>query len=283
MAKIKIKKFDDKADQFKWMADNQVTLKAQRRAEPKKSDAISFMSFAIDEKGERLAVKAKADTTQEEVINEDVLKIRCIINTTNFFDSHSDVHQVGIWKKSLKETAMLLLCYEHEMTYKGILSDEVTAYTKNYTWKELGFPYDGETEALVFDCVLTKDNITDDKKFMFDRYKNGKVYNHSVRMQYIKEYWCLNSEEAYATQYKENWDKYITSVANQDDAIANGWFYAVTEAKIIEGSAVVRGSNSATPAIEYTEGKELAEKSLEENNPEPTVVTQTQKKKVFIN
>jgi hypothetical protein len=68
-------------------------------------------------------------------------------------------------------------------------------------------------------------------------------------MQYVQILLCINSEEKYYTEEKTNWDKYYPMVANKDVADERGCFWAVTEAKIIEGSAVVIGSNGATPTI----------------------------------
>jgi len=269
MAKVKIKNFASEDEKFKWLHDNQAILKAERKSEPKKADGFGFVSFAIDERGEKL----KSEEISQDV---NVLNVRCVINTTGLFDSHKDLHVPGIWKKSLSESKLLYLCQEHDLSFKGIVSDEVKAFTKKYSWKELGFDFEGDTEALVFDSVVYKER----NEFMFNQYKNGYVRNHSVRMQYIKEYFCMNSNETSHTQYKENWDKYIPLCANKEAAELYGWMYAVTEAKIIEGSAVVNGSNFVTPTLEVIENNKQAEKSLDHK--EPSTDTQT-RKKVFIN
>ena len=59
----------------------------------------------------------------------------------------------------------------------------------------------------------------------------------------------MNSDSKYDKEEKANWDKYIDQVVNRKDAEAQGYFWAVTEAKVIEGSAVPLGSNYATPVI----------------------------------
>jgi hypothetical protein len=277
MAKLKIKQFATKEEQFKWLIENQATLKAQRRSEPKKSDSLSCMSFAINERGEQL----KAEELEGDVIEVGTLKIRCVINTTGLFDSHWDVHIPGIWKKTLSENKYMYLCQEHELTFEGIIAegDAVKAYTKTFTWKELGFDFEGTTEALVFDATIKEC----DNEFMFKKYKEGKVRNHSVRMMSVKEYFCMNSTEPSAAQYKDNWDKYYQYVANKSAVEERGWFYAVTEAKAIEGSAVVRGSNYATPTLEVTTEKnnQADDNSLEKI--EPSDDTQTEKRKSFTN
>lgn len=272
MARIEVKSFETESEKFKWLSENQDVLKAQRRSEPKKADGFGFVSFAIDDRGERL----KADAIEENVT---VLKVRCVINTTGLFDSHKDMHVPGIWKKSLSETKLFYLCQEHDLSFKGIISEDVKAFTKKYSWKELGFEFEGETEALIFDCEVDKER----NGFMFEQYKKGYVKNHSVRMQYMKEFFCMDSEEPSYAQYKENWDKYIKYCANKEEAEKYKYMYAVTEARIIEGSAVVKGSNYATPTISVdAKKKNQAEKSLDNNEP-PAGTQRTQRKKVFIN
>jgi hypothetical protein len=57
-------------------------------------------------------------------------------------------------------------------------------------------------------------------------------------------------------------------IANQTKADECGYFFAVTEARVIEGSAVVRGSNIATPTISVTEAADSTSDKIE-----PTSVT----------
>lgn len=266
---IQIKQFSKIEDQIKWLIENKADIEAQRKSICKKADEISFVSYAIDERGEAI----KADSPPPEDPN--TLKVRCIINTTNLLDSHRDVHIPGIWKKSLTESKLFYLCQEHDFTFKGIITDSVEAYVRSYTWKELGFDYPGTTEALVYDCQIKKDR----NLFMFEQYSKGFVRNHSIQMRYMKMFFCTNSID-YPSE-KENWDKYIAQVANVADAEAVGYFWAVTEAKIIEGSAVVRGSNFATPTIEIKEDNSGADPITPEKN-EPPQSTQTEKKRRFI-
>ena len=66
---------------------------------------------------------------------------------------------------------------------------------------------------------------------MFEQYAKGYVKEHSVGMRYVSIQLCMNSENKYDIDEKENWDKYIDKVANREDAENAGFFYAVTEAK----------------------------------------------------
>lgn len=238
---IQIKHFENQKEQLKWLYENRNSLIDQRKSESKKSDTFSFMSYAVDTKGERLKSNAIIDP------QANTLKVRCIINTTGLLDTHTDVHIPGIWKKSLSESKLFYLCKEHDLSFQGIITEEIEAYTKKYVWKDLGLDLEGETEALVFDSTIEKER----NKYMFQQYQKGYVRNHSVRMQYMKQHFCINSD-AYPDQL-DNWNKYIKYVANIEDAEAKNYFWAVTEAKIIEGSAVVKGSNWATPTLEVND------------------------------
>ena len=73
-------------------------------------------------------------------------------------------------------------------------------------------------------------------------------------MRYVKYDLAMNSDNPADKEEKKTWDKYINSVANKETAFEQGYFWAVTEAKVIEGSAVPMGSNFATPTISV--GKE---------------------------
>ena len=106
---------------------------------------------------------------------------------------------------------------------------------------------------------------------MYEQYANKYVKEHSVGMRYINVYLCVNSDERWWTEEKENWDKYFPMVANKSDAESSGWMWAVTEAAVVEGSAVVMGSNSITPTISISE----AGKATLDNNKEPVKSTQT--------
>ena len=57
---------------------------------------------------------------------------------------------------------------------------------------------------------------------------------------------CVMNDEDYEKE-KNFYDKYISQVINQKDAEELGYFWVVTEAKVIEGSAVPMGSNPITP------------------------------------
>ena len=221
--------------------------------------------------------KAGVDITVED---PSILRAKLVINTTNLIDSHMDCHISGIWKKSLQETKQLYLLQEHEMEFDKIIADsvvdELKASTETLSFKSIGFDYPGNTEALIFDVQIKKDV----NEFMFDLYRKGRVTQHSVGMRYIKIFLCVDSNEAMYSSEKANWDKYYPMVANKELADQKGFFWAVTEAKVIEGSAVVKGSNECTPVMEIEIEKQNIEAVNDTSENEPSKDTQKRRRTI---
>lgn len=236
---MEIPNFETKQELFDFLVANKSDLMAQKKAEVKHADSIAYLSPVID--------KGSANKANEPFNpSGDEFKVKVIINTTNLMDSHKDVHIPGIWNKSLKENKDILHLQEHAMKFANIISsgEDLRAFTKSFSFSELGFDFEGDTEALVFESNIRKDR----NPFMFDQYSKGFVTQHSVGMRYVQLVMCINNEN-YGAEF-EAWEKYFPMVANKQDAEDSGYFWAVKEAKVIEGSAVPRGSNFVTPTLD---------------------------------
>lgn len=236
---MKIPEFDNRKDRIKFVVENKDKLLAAKQADMKRADGIAVSTYT------QPVVASKAMLGRGD--DQDILKVSVIINTTNWFDSHGDVHLDGIWNKSLKENKFLMFLQEHDIySFKKIIADgeDLKAYTKKFKFRDLGFDADGVTEALVFDAVIRSKR----NEFMFEQYKNGYVRNHSVGMRYVKVSLAVDDDDEPA--YKTVWDKYYPLIGNKEAAKEAGYFFAVHEAKIIEGSAVPLGSNTLTPTLE---------------------------------
>jgi hypothetical protein len=242
-----IPQFADRAELFQYLMENKAMLIADKKSERKFSDGIDICYQFLDIRSNSYKTIKANNPVNVENINE--LKVKVIINTTNILDSHSDVHIPGLWKKSLSENKNIKFLQEHEMYFKSIIADraDLKAYTQDYTWKELGYPkFKGTTQALVFEAVIKRSR----NSFMFDQYAAGYVDNHSVGMNYVTLVLCINDEDPYYGAEFEAYQKYIEQVVNKEDAEKQGYFWAVKEAKVSEGSAVVLGSNYVTPTVD---------------------------------
>lgn len=203
----------------------------QKKANMKEADVISIKDIST------------IDVIKKKSMNKNQVEVTAVINTTNLFDRSGDVHIDGLWNKSLKESRGIMHLQEHEMKFDKVIADgsDLRAYAIKIAWSELGFNFDGFTEALIFESIVKRSR----NEFMMNQYAEGNVKNHSVGMQYVKMFLAVNDKD-----YKEEfalWNKYYDDIANKDDVDDSGYFFAVTEAKVIEGSAVLAGSNWATP------------------------------------
>lgn len=144
-------------------------------------------------------------------------------------------------------------------------------------WKQLGFSYDGKTEALIFESTIERER----NEFMLKQYSKGWVKNHSVGMRYVNIELAINSEAEWNKEEKAIWDEFYPIIANKEVADERGYFWVVKEAKIIEGSAVVMGSNSATPTLENKDLQEPSKDTLENEPSKDTQKHEEQLKKLL--
>ena len=257
--------FEDKSKLYDWLRANKSMLIAEKKAATKFADSVYCV--LPDDQQHETVTKA----TPQELMQLNSMKVKVVINTTNIRDSHKDVHIPGIWKKSLSEKKNLMLLKEHVIRFENLISDSLKASTQLMTWKDLGFDYEGTTQALIFDAEIDRE---DSAEGMFERYAKGKVNNHSVGMQYVQLALAINSDSKLDKEEKKVWDKYINDIANKDEVMAEGYFWAVTEAKIIEGSAVLMGSNFATPTLS------AGEKSTSLETDEAEIITSKEKEPI---
>jgi len=252
------KEFATKEELFKALKENKPSLISLKKSIEKRADSINYVNSINSD----LTANKEENGTQTEV---EKLQVKVIINTTNFIDSHNDLHINGIWNKSVSDNANkgFLHLQEHDRDFDKVISDNAKGYVESITWKSIGLPYSGKTEALIFDSIIEKKR----NEFMFKQYSNGWVKNHSVGMRYVKIDLAINSESEWDKDEKELWDKYYTVVANKEVADERGYFWVVSEAKIIEGSAVVMGSNSATPTISVENKTEAVNDTTEIKEP----------------
>jgi hypothetical protein len=105
---------------------------------------------------------------------------------------------------------------------------------------------------------------------MFEQYKDDQVDQHSVGMMYVKMELAVNDPE-YKEEFAE-WNKHIDNLGNKEEAEKEGMFWAVYEAKLIEISAVLAGSNPITPTLDAKAEKKPDDTKEKNNNNNPYLV-----------
>lgn len=237
---MKIPKFENKKERIDYLVKNKAELIEIKKNAIKCSDNIITPKEVEFEGGVTKALLTNHKDNEE----AGVIKRTIIGNTYNWLDSHGDVHLNGVFAKSINERKGRINHYHdhlNQLTAKvGRFTD---IYEKRIRWADLGIEKTGYTQALLADSEISKEL----NHVVYSMYKSGEIDQHSVGMIYTKIALAVNDEE-----YKEEmaeWNKHIDKIANSDEAIERGYFWAIYEAKLIEISAVPEGSNSLTPTV----------------------------------
>jgi hypothetical protein len=214
-----------------------------------KEDLINLKRAKV-KNADGLELKHSSKTEAIKGINLEDGYIYAVINTTKYMDSHSDVHMDGIWNKSVKEQqGKIFYLADHALELEKVIAfpKDVSMQLDMIDWKELGLNIQGQTQALIFKVAKDKIRLKSAKEII----EENITIEHSVRMQYVKLFLCINNEDEGYKEEKANWDTYSPFVVNKEEAEENGYFWAVTDAKIYkEGSMVLAGSNDITPLLQ---------------------------------
>ncbi len=183
---------------------------------------------------------------------EDVIYRTIVGNTYNWMDSHKDVHLNGVFSESIKQRKADRIYHRHD--HVAMLTAKVGTFSKVYeqvlNWTDLGINKIGQTMSLLADSAINRKY----NDMIFEMYRDGEIDQHSVGMQYVKMFLAVNNAE-----FKEEyaiWNKYIGILGNPETAIKEGYFWVVSEAKLIEISCVTEGSNELTGVIDPPNGSQ---------------------------
>lgn len=217
-------------------------LLAQKRATIKRCDGLLHETFIGN-------VRTAQTKAEGDAIDPNKIELKIIGNSCLVIDSHMDCHIPGLWTKSLSEPKQIFLLQEHEMEFEKVIADsfknQFDLSTPKISWSKLGANFYGKTEVLQLDVTIDNER----NPFMFNQYAKGYVNQHSVGMRYVKYFLCAKNDNPNYSSENANWEKYYPMVVNKEIADKDGYFFAVTEAQLIEISAVVKGSNSITPTL----------------------------------
>lgn len=224
---------------FDFLVANKSQLISQKKEFPKRTDAVqSDVSFFYNTNG-------KAEKTAIGNIPADASSIRAkfVANTALWFDSQRDVLLPDCWKKTIKDGNGRLHLRDHIFEEEAEVGDVVNIFSQDISLVELGLNRTGLTQSLIYESDVIKEY----NERVFNKYRKGKINQHSISLSYVKIFLAVNDED-----YKEEfatWNKYINQIINRNDAEDVGYFWAVPEIKLIEASAVLLGANILTPTL----------------------------------
>lgn len=225
---------------FEFLIANKAGLVAQKKAFIKECDPIGCGTEIYS------ILKHSANKNDMGIIPMDTtsLNVKVVANTSMWMDSQSDVLLRDSASKSIKERKpMIKMLKDHGRTLDSEIADVNDIYYQDIPLTELGLQKTGTAQALIFDADVQKSY--DEKTF--NKYKQGKVNQHSIGLQYIRLELAINDSDYEKEQ--DFWNKYIDQVINKEEAQSQGYFWVVPEYKLIENSAVLFGANSLTPTL----------------------------------
>lgn len=252
--RISIPDFESKKGTFDYLVKNKKSLIAKKKMGIVKSDPFYYSPAIIPRNGKTsFSVKEEGDVQPADI---DTLRVKVVANTANWIDSHMDMILEGAATKSIKERKHIIPhLYDHNHSVMAEVGDVVDIYPQKLHLRELGIDKEGLTESIIF--------VSDVKKSynekVFDRYKKGKATQHSIGLQYVKLELAVNDKD-YEKEY-EFFKKYYDLAINPEIADQYGYFWVVSEYKLIENSVVLFGSNELTGTLEVEGGEKTLEPS----------------------
>ena len=168
------REFSTKEELFKALKENKKSLIALKKSIEKRADAFSYSYSTTIENN----VNKEELNYNTEI---DKLQVKVVINTTNFIDSHNDLHINGIWNKSVSDNANkgFLHLQEHDRDFDKVISDNAIGTIETLTWKSLGFPYNGKT-IYIFSRINCHNNF-----FLIHLFRKRKLNDKTIYIRII--------------------------------------------------------------------------------------------------
>lgn len=241
--KITYPKFATKKELFAYLVKNKKDIIELKKAALKFTDDFGISAI------EKAILKEYNGTTANDTA--DVIYRTIIGNTYLWMDSHDDVHLTDVFAKSIKDRGEKIYhLHDHLRQVTAKVGVPQKVYEAYIDWTKLGVNKAGQTQALFMDSAIKKELNPQ----VFGMYRDKEINQHSVAMQYVQLCLCINDPED--KEEFANWNMYIDLLGNRADAEEQGYFWVVKEAKLIEISCVLEGSNELTPTLEPDTQKE---------------------------
>lgn len=272
----------DRKELFAFLRDHCKELIAQKKSFPIKSDDLEF-GYSIVQQHKAFNQKTEGESSQ--IVKDGELRVEVYANVAGWCDSYNDVMIKDNWNKSINDigaSGQKIFYHLKNHGYKtdDIVGKDASLFTKMINPSEV---FNIETDVKTAQALMMASTVMrdyDGKTYML--YRDGQIKQHSIGLQYIKLYLAMDSELPEDTQYKENWDKYYPIVINKDKVDKYGYFWAVTEAKILETSTVLYGANELTP-VETMENTKDEPPAGTQSAPLPTEINWEKMASLFSN
>lgn len=234
---MKLPKFETKKEKLEYLVSNKAELMELKKSAVKYSDICVTPTES--------AVNKAMNTDYNDDPSKGVITRKIIANTYNWMDSHGDVHVGNTFGKSIKERGNKIFHlhdHKHEVTAKVGRTKEMEE--AKILWSDLGVAKEGYTTALMATSEISQKLNKD----VYAQYLDKEIDQHSVGMIYVKMGLAINDEDF--QEEKQLWNEVYPTLGNPEKADEFDFFWVVKEAKLIEYSAVLFGSNELTPTVD---------------------------------
>lgn len=237
---------------FKYLVANKAKIIEQKKSLPIKSDPLFASPSILTKEGSEITVIK--ETGVSDTPDTGTLPVKVVANAAWWADSYLDVLTGTSYDNTVKAKGNSLphlknhfwLCDAH-------VGDVKDVYVAPVSLKKLGLDKPGKTPCVIWETDIQKEY--DAKVYLF--YKKGKINQHSIGLQYISLELAINSDDEDFEKEKKVWDKYINKIINKEKVEAAGYFWLVTEIRLLENSCVLFGANELTPTLETEKSIQL--------------------------
>lgn len=281
--RVIIPKHSTQKELFAYLHEQRKTIIAQKCSTPHKSENFDYGCVELKANNkEKIGTKVTKSIVVKEDMADDEIQVDAITNMAGWCDSYMDVLIPDCWQRTISEKGasnkqLIYHLKNHDYSTDAIIGANVEMSSR---WIDLNiFNLESDLkqgQGLIGSSVVKKKY---DSK-CYHLYCDDEVKQHSIGLRYIKIYLCMNSEDEEYKQEKENWDKYHKYIINKEKVDSRGYFWAVTEIKLLEYSAVLYGANELT-TVQGTSKSEPSEDIQEE--PSKDILALRSKREYLLN
>lgn len=263
--------FTDQKKLFEYLRENKDEIKSRKTKDLFGNPVLKFTS-ATSYTPPKVATKAS------EPVQADAkeIRVKTVANATRVLDSDMDVLMPGCYTRTIAERkGMMHHLHDHIHRMEAKVGQVADVYTEDVLVSDLLMDEGGEnkTECLIFETDIKKSY----NEKIFEEYKSGKVNQHSIGLQYVDIELAINDPDS--EKEKALFDTYIDQIINPEKALERGFFWVVKDVEVLENSAVLWGSNPATPTL-TTSAKDAPTKVKEEKSDADTTNRQKRFRKL---
>jgi len=250
MKKYGNKSFANREDLLRFIKANKDFEIQRRKSIVKYSDAVFMASAGL----EKLLWPMKDNKASKAVLFSDDIKNgvasrTLLVNTYLWRDSHWDVHLPGTFTRSIEQRALKIPPIDqHNFDLDHIMGNTLSITEQPFDWKALNVDHPGSTIGLVTETEILQSK----SPRRYQDYLDRVIDQHSVGMCYLQVSCAIDDPDS-PNEY-ELYKEWIDQIGNQQDVEEDGFFFGVFEAKLMEYSCVIAGSNELTPVLYPSKG-----------------------------